>query len=74
MKRNMIEIHQTGKPERPYKVYFEDRTGKRVFAYHDDPDTFLNMRQKEKFFMGSFIFAVNDSDIKQLEKLINWPA
>jgi hypothetical protein len=74
MRNNVIEIYRTGDPSRGYKVYFKDRTGKEVFAFHKDPNAMLNMRQKEQFFMGHYIFSVHDSDIKDLERLINWPA
>jgi hypothetical protein len=71
MKRNVIEIWHI--PNGLYKIKFTDRNGKKVFCHHEDPQILLNMRQKESFFMGHFIFSVNDSDIKDLEKLINWP-
>lgn len=71
MRGNIIEIWHTPKG---HKVIFTDRNGKKVYAIHEDAQSLLNMRQKEAFFMGHFIFSVNDSDIKDLEKLINWPA
>jgi hypothetical protein len=70
--KNMISIYSDS--DTRYRVYFNDRNGNRVFAYMEDPQTLLNMRQKEQFFMGDICFLVNDSDIKYLDKLINWPA
>jgi hypothetical protein len=75
MKDNMITIYSPIDPAREYRIYFTDRTGKKVFCYYEDPQSLLNLRQKEDFFLGGCgAFLVNESDIRLLEKLINWPA
>src|SRR5574343_996844 len=70
---NVIEIFEPVNPESEHRIYFRDRNGNEVFCHHEDPQVLLDLRQKEDFFMGTYIFIVPDSLIKDLEKRINWP-
>ena len=56
----------------PNRIYFTNRTGKKVYANVEDPQMYLDMRQKELHFMGHYRFLVPQSTINDLEKLINW--
>jgi hypothetical protein len=58
-----------------YRIYFNDRYGLKVFCYHEDPQSLLTLEQKECFFLHeNGHYLVDESTIKTLEKLINWPA
>ncbi len=70
---NVIEIFEPVNPEDEHRVYFKDRNGLEVYCHHEDPQILLDLKQKEDFFMGTYIFTVPDSIIKDLEKKINWP-
>src|SRR5690348_15006816 len=56
-----IEIFEPVNPEDEHRVYFFDRNGKEVYCKHEDPQTLLDLRQKEDYFMGTYIFYVPDS-------------
>lgn len=70
---NVIEIFEPVNPESEHRVYFKDRNGNEVYCHHEDPQILLDLHQKEDYFMGTYIFTVPDSIIKDLEKKINWP-
>lgn len=66
MKTILIDQHK--------RIYFTDRYGKKVYTNVEDPQMYLNMRQKERYFMGmQSRFQVPPSVISNLERLINWP-
>ena len=60
MKR--ITIYQTSDNEvRDYKVHYSHNKEDH-FSYMDEVQQLLNMRQKEDFFMGKYIFMIDDYD------------
>lgn len=57
-----------------HKVYFYDRNGKEVYCFHEDPQVLLSLHQKEEYFMGQEVFYIPESELKDLDKRINWTA
>lgn len=68
-----IEIHANEDLSRESRVYFKRRNGKYAFVEHSDPQSLLNIRQKESFFLAErsqYKFRVPESVITELEELL----